>query len=572
MEHETCATTDDVTITINNDINIALGQDSFEICEAADFINFNDPAPAGGIWTGAGINGNGDNIFYLNEPTVLGTVGQYEAYYTYLAGSQCEVTDTVYIDVLGAPVITPNLVLAPSLAMDTLELCISTGTDTLDNFFNIVGPPSIVTWSPINSSISLEDINSGIIKNTQQGFGTFEIEVNANDVFCVVKDTFNVRITSIPQPNLFTTNVEICEDGYFDLRVNEPMDGSHYTFNRIGDVNVPGSLNDLLQDGTSNEFFITDISNDTFNIGDGQQFQAVKIDTKGCIASSNIVQITVNPLPIFDLEIDSTVANFNLCEGNTQTIKTLVSPNSPNFITDYAFYTTTGFLSGQPLQFGNLSSYSSNSLNDGDTIIVDVIDSDGCRAFRNIPINVDPLPNVFLTSSDTTICVGDNISFTGVVTNLTPTNYQFTVNNNSTLPTGSTVSSNTLNTNGLSFGDFVEIIATSAKGCIDSAMIQMIVDTLPLATVLFAPNTTNPDPLLDTMCQNVSNQPLLEAAISGSNITNTSWSSSTGFVYQNPAGQYQFDTDASNAGNQSVTIHLETLHGCNVSYTRFILP
>ena len=112
------------------------------------------------------------------------------------------------------------------------------------------------------------------------------------------------------------------------------------------------------------------------------------------------------------------------------------------------------------MQSSGSATYTNNSLNNGDSINVDVKNTNGCiKTSAAVYITVNPVPSGTLTPSATTICVGDNVTFTA---SGTFTSYEFKVNATSVQGPGS---SNIFSSTTLTNPSVVTVIATNAFGC-----------------------------------------------------------------------------------------------------------
>lgn len=129
-------------------------------------------SPAGGNFTGNGVNANGQFV-----PTLAGT-GRAEVYYTYTAPSGCSATDTEYVTVLAAPTLNFS---------GQENHCISVGSIQL-------------TASPIGGTFSGPGVSAnGQMNITTAGVGVHTVTYSfSNALGCVATATKTVVVTALP--------------------------------------------------------------------------------------------------------------------------------------------------------------------------------------------------------------------------------------------------------------------------------------------------------------------------------------------------------------------------------------
>jgi alpha-tubulin suppressor-like RCC1 family protein len=199
--------------------------------------------------------------------------------------------------------------------------------------------------------------------------------------------------------------------------------------------------------GTSYEFIIDGVSAGvgTNNIFDGSTLNPgnhtvqVKVTTNGCIATTSAnVTVLTNP--------SITLTGLNaICSGQS------VTYNSSGAST-YEFS-----VNGTVVQaLSSLSSYTSNSMNNGDVLTVTGQSLSGCAAQTtpSITIGVSPTPSVTLVSDDLDgiLCSGQTVNFTASGA----TTYSFYVNGAPVVSSGNIYTTNTLTS-----GQTVSVIGTS---------------------------------------------------------------------------------------------------------------
>ena len=148
------------------------------------------------------------------------------------------------------------------------------------------------------------------------------------------------------------------------------------------------------------------------------------------------------------------------------------------------FTATSGFgsyifkVNGITVQSGTSNTYSTNTLTNGASVTVDVANAFNCGAtFGPVVIIVNPLPVAGLTADKTTICPGDNVTFTATG----GTNFIFKVNGSSVQSGASNIYSSTSLTNGAS----VTVDVTDANGCSATSAppVVITVNAVPTGTL-----------------------------------------------------------------------------------------
>lgn len=164
--------------------------------------------------------------------------------------------------------------------------------------------------------------------------------------------------------------------------------------------------------------------------------------------------------------------NNEICEGESVTFTASGS-------VDYEFY-----IDG--LSVGTTNPYTTTTLVDGESVVATGTDGNNCTATSNIIIpivNPGPIVNLIVDDADTTICVGQSLSFfaSGALT------YEFFVDGVSQAPASSTP---VFVTSSLSDGQVVTVVGTDANACdVQSAAITVTVNPSPSVSIT---NTSDP--------------------------------------------------------------------------------
>ena len=139
--------------------------------------------------------------------------------------------------------------------------------------------------------------------------------------------------------------------------------------------------------------------------------------------------------------------------------------------------------------------YSSSTLNDKDTIFVQVFNNQSCsNYFNKVWVTVTPLPTPTLVADKNTICAGDTVTFTAGG----GTSYNFKVNGVSQQSGNSA----TYKTDQLANGDSVTVDVTNANKCTaTSAKITMQVNAIPNGSMTSTSATSLPGRSGNVHCQ-----------------------------------------------------------------------
>ena len=204
----------------------------------------------------------------------------------------------------------------------------------------------------------------------------------------------------------------------------------------------------------------------------------------GCINTTNVI-VNVNPLPI----VVSNLTSATICAGDTVTI-------SASGATNYSWTPGLGLNS----TIG--STVSANPITTTNYIVTGT-DGNSCSNTTNVMISVNQLPNLNISSSSSSICIGDTttISVTGAnVYTWTPSGFGSSSNGNMFQASPQTT------TNYLVSG-------TDINGCVNNDSISITVNPLPTITV---------NPATSSICSGDS------VAITASGATSYMWSQSSG--------------------------------------------
>ena len=202
------------------------------------------------------------------------------------------------------------------------------------------------------------------------------------------------------------------------------------------------------------------------SLANGDRIKVIVISNATCLsvdsAQSNTVTMVVNsyvtPTVSFTADTDTS------CSGETVNFYANATSSADGPLPTYDF-----FVDGVSVQNGSLSSYSSGSLHNSDSVWVVLTSDAACASPQSVAsskvymtINTTTAPSVSLNASQNIICAGTPITFTanGANGGSSPT-YNFYLNGNS-VQNGA---ANTYNNSALSNNDSVWVVITSNATC-----------------------------------------------------------------------------------------------------------
>ncbi len=275
---------------------------------------------------------------------------------------------------------------------------------------------------------------------------------NGDQVTVDIANSFNcgttlgpitMTVNTLPAPTISASTTSICPGESVTFTAGGGSAGATYIFTKNGNP---------IQSGTSNTYTSTTLQNN--------DAVSVKItDVNSCTsASATPVVMTVNPLPTGTL----TPASVTICDGDNVTLTA-----TPGY-SSYEFKVNSSTVQGP----NGTNTFSSTTLANASIVTVLVTSTAGCSAtFNSVPVTVNTIPNVTVTLTETSgtpndgsICSGSNVKFTA-----TPgfTNYIFYLRGTNTVLQNS--SSNIYQSTAMTDGDYVSVVATSNKGCSNTA-------------------------------------------------------------------------------------------------------
>ena len=339
--------------------------------------------------------------------------------------------------------------------------------------YTITEPSALIT-SVINSTnITCNGLSDGTIQtNTTGGTGPYSFQWAPS-----VSTTANASNLGIGYHMLTVTDNNGCID---TTAANIAQPSAIVTVLQGGDTICPGQTSTLAAaafGGTGNFTYQWNNGNtgatQTVSPTSSTTYTVFATDANGCVGTLDSVIVLVNDINLVNL---STVPDTTLCEGSPY----LISANISGGIGTYSFNWNNGLGQGQgPFVVAPLSNTN---------YIVTITDNCGNTIDEVVTINVNPLPNVYLTPQTGTACgsVVLNLNNSGSNPNGTSYFWDFGDGTNSTqeIPIKAyTVTGNHI----------VTLTVTSPYGCVNSDQTNMdvIVNPKPIAQFEFDPKETD---------------------------------------------------------------------------------
>lgn len=432
----------------------------------------------------------------------------------------CEdLSDEDTITVKPLPVVTlTNTDTDTSICLNDTVIFTAGGATTYQFYIN-GAPATLINASNIYTTDSLQNGETITVKGYLNSCEDF-----SSDVF-----TFEVK--PVPNINFITSTTVICEGTiasfiavggntyeYFVNGVSQgaPTGSSNYNTDSlpVGNplIEVKGYINGCGSNGNSTynvqvkplPTVLFTIIDDTICAGD-----SIKVIASG----ASTYQFYIDAAAQGGFTTDSTFSTSSITTGQVLTVKgklnncdkfsdsaytvivnpkpviTFISSDGDNIICENELVTLTAtgallyeFFIDDTVSLGQSASgvYNTDSIKNGQKIAL-LASSNGCEvastnSFTYI-VNPTPLVTMVTNDSDTTVCNGESISFTGAGTNL----YDFQVNSSSV--TGFLINS-TYGSSSFNQGDVITLVGKSNYGCIDTSDNVFLVNVNTPPTIL----------------------------------------------------------------------------------------
>ena len=338
---------------------------------------------------------------------------------------------------------------SPLCTGDTIKLTASSTTNNVN-----------YSWAGPNSFAS--NLDSPVVNNvTSADSGTYVVAASIQGG-CTLSDSALVTINKTPEVDTVTGNSPVC---YGDsVLINSSVNLSGVSFGWTG----PNSFTA----NTQNLSFAT--ATPSLN-----GYYYLTVSRNGCISETDSVNVLVYPaIPFLGISSNSPVC----VNQDLQLTASNINGASYNWYGPSLFTATSQNPTRYSMTFTDSGYYYVYA-----TVSGCASDTDSVR----VVVNTDPVVNIF-PSPGTTICKGEEATFTAVPTNAGTATYGWSVNHISTSTTGTTFKTSTLNN-----GDVVrcEMISTGtcATAYTDTSNgITMTVNDVkvPSVTIRANPNTS----------------------------------------------------------------------------------
>ncbi|MFM9985750.1 MAG: PKD domain-containing protein [Flavobacteriales bacterium] len=264
-----CSATDAVLVTVNSIPTVNAGSD-ITLCSNAGATQLTGFSPAGGTWSGAGVNASG-----LFTPSAT---GNFTLTYSYTSAQGCNATDTKVVTVIAPDVINAGLDITPCLNSAAVQL-LGGGT-----------------WS--GSTL----VTAGGLF-TPSAVGTYTLTYTTTSGLCQSSDQITAQVLALPIVNAGIDQT-ICSGQTANLNGSATTtNGSVITYQWTG-----GTVANSSSASTTSSPTLTTI------------FTLTAADNASC-QSSHQITIAVNPTPVVNAGADQT-----LCTNSGATVLTGFSP------------------------------------------------------------------------------------------------------------------------------------------------------------------------------------------------------------------------------------------------------
>ncbi len=340
----------------------------------------------------------------------------------------------------------------PVCTRDSLHL---TGTTTTTGAINWV-------WSGPNSFASSQK-DTFIVNAQLSDSGRYILTATLNSTGCSLSDTVDVEMRPTPDTPSASSNSPVCETFALNLTTSTTTNGVSWNWSG------PGSYNSTTQNPT--------VTSSVSSTHAGNYIATATLN--GC-SSTDTVTVVVLPKPA---KPTASATNSPLCQfQDLQLTANNIIGASYNWYGPSLFTATTQ----------NPTRYNMTFTDSGYYYVYATVS--GCKSDTDsvrVVVNTDPVVNIF-PSPGTTICKGEEVTFTAVPTNAGTATYGWSVNYITTGTTGTVYKTSTLNN-----GDVVrcEMISTGtcATAYTDTSNgITMTVNDVkaPSVTISANPNTS----------------------------------------------------------------------------------
>ncbi len=436
------ATSNGITMTVNAFPATPSASSNTPVCEGAT-INLSTATVSGATysWTGP----NAFTSASQNPTISTATSAMAGTYSVSITVNGCTSTAGTTVVAIDAPV-TPSV-----------NIAITTGSNPTCS-----GASVIFTATPTNGGApTYQWLLNGVSVGTNSSTYSTTTLSDGNTVTCVMTTSLTCVTSSLDTSNavVMTVNTPVPASVTILEDFNPICTGDNATFTATP-VNEGGSpVYQWQVNGGNVGTNLTTYSTTALN--DGDIVTCIMTSSLTCVsgspATSNTIVMTVSGALAASVSIAA--SSDSICTGDN--VIFTATPVNGGGTPAYQWQVNGA-------NFGtNSTTYSTNALNDGDTITCILNSSFSCATgspatSNNIVISVvgSLVASVSISASANTICAGDNVTFTAAPTNGGTPNYLWQVNG-----TNAGTNSATYSTTALSDGDTVTCIMTSSLSC-----------------------------------------------------------------------------------------------------------
>ncbi len=444
-------------------------------------------SPAGGVYTGAGMNGD---VF---DPAVAG-VGTYAITYTYTDGNGCVDDEVQNVTVHALPTVSFS-----GLAAD---YCIDVDADTL------IG-------SPAGGTFTGTGISGDVFDPAVAGAGTYDITYTYTDVNgCVNSDIQQVVVNDLPVVSFSGLDTAYCVDDAFAQLTGSPLGGT-FSGNGVNVVNgrffpniagvgthditytytdANGCVNSDIQTVVVNDLPVVSYSNlDLEYCVDGTPDTIVGSPVGGTFTGPGFTGDVFDPAVagVGTWSMTYTYTDGNGCTNDTVgsvTVHALptvvfnalgdVCGDAPTFPLSGGL-PPDGFLGGLGVYSGagvDTNYFDAATAGVGTHILTYTFtDANGCLSSDTSAIVVNPIPSINAMTNDSVICDGDNANLVALPSGGTPP-YTYIWDNPTTLtnPSAQNPIASPLGTT------LYHVTITDVNGCTAEDSVEVFI-SLPVA-------------------------------------------------------------------------------------------
>jgi len=318
---------------------------------------------SGGYFIGASLTYNDVTISTSNSEVVTNLTGSNNFNnLTFIKGLRIQLEDTQ------SQLVSGNFNAIGDCQDSIFLMSESSGTSTSINLTNIGNAQCI---SSQDITINTSNLNALFSTNTSNNSGLWNFD------------------TTPPSSSLFTT-----------ISYNQCL-GNTTAFTNAS-TSYSGGLAALTFEWDFGNGSSTVVTNPIITYGTAEKFYVSLTTTYTNFCTDTYIDsININN-PI--AELTSFDIDTSICENESVIFNAISSPQADNF--DF-------IINGTSSSSGTLQNYTSNTLNNGDIVTLNVT-LNGCTTTspNQFTFNVNPLPTVLLTSNGNIICDGDNVTFT----------------------------------------------------------------------------------------------------------------------------------------------------------------